>query len=140
MKLIFDTNTFDDLINGTLNIETIIKNDFQVFLTHIQIDELNECPDNERRARLFNSMIEIKPTKIPTESFIIGVSRIGSAKLSDGNLFNELRNGNIKNTNDALIGETAIKNNLILVTNDIKFSRKVIKLGGKVMTTQELLY
>ncbi|MGV7106483.1 PIN domain-containing protein [Flavobacterium sp. U410] len=47
--------------------------------------------------------------------------------------------GNYKKTNDALIGETAIKNNLTLITNDKKFKNKVIELGGKVLTVEELV-
>ena len=65
-------------------------------------------------------MIELRPEKIPTESFVVGTSRIGSAKIGDGNLIERLRTGNLKKTNDALIGETAIKNNLTLITNDLK--------------------
>ncbi len=139
MKLIFDSNVFDDLISGKLELETIEKSKYEIYITHIQVDEINECSDKERRARLFNFMTEIRPEKIPTESFIIGTSRIGSAKIGDGHLIEELRMGNYKKTNDALIGETAIKNNLILITNDKKFKNKVVELGGTAITVDEFL-
>lgn len=139
MKVIFDSNVFDDLINGKLDIETLKTGKYKVYITHIQVDEINECPDNEKRAKLFNFLTEIRPEKISTESFIIGTSRLGSAKLGDGNLIEELRMGNYKRTNDALIGETAIKNSLTLITNDKKFRNKVIELGGHAINVDELI-
>ncbi|MCC4227416.1 type II toxin-antitoxin system VapC family toxin [Zunongwangia profunda] len=120
MKLILDSNVFDDLLTGKLEIAVFEKEDFELFITHIQVDEINECPNKEKRAKLLNFMIELRPEKIPTESFVVGTSRIGSAKIGDGNLIERLRTGNLKKTNDALIGETAIKNNLTLITNDLK--------------------
>lgn len=139
MKLIFDSNVFDDLISGKLDIEIIETKKYEVHITHIQVDEINECSDKEKRGRLFNLLTEIGPEKIPTESFILGKSRLGSAKLGDGNLIEELRMGNYKKTNDALIGETAIKNNLTLITNDKRFKNKVIELGGHALTVDELI-
>lgn len=139
MKLILDSNVFDDLIGGKLNLSVIEDRSLKIYVTHIQIDEINECSDKEKRAGLFNFMIEIRPEKIPTESFIIGTSRIGSAKIGDGNLIDDFRMDNYKKTNDALIGETAIKNKLTLITNDKKFKAKVIELGGKALTVDELI-
>jgi predicted nucleic acid-binding protein len=137
MRIILDSNVFDDLVNGKLDSKIVESKD--VYITHIQVDELNECTDKEKRARLFNSLTEIQPHKVPTESFVIGTSRIGSAKIGDGNLIEELRMGNHKKTNDALIGETALKNNLTLITNDKKFKNKVIELGGNSLTVDELI-
>ncbi|MEQ9377302.1 MAG: hypothetical protein RIG68_19090 [Imperialibacter sp.] len=139
MKLIFDSNVFDDIVSGKLKLEVIENLNAEIFLTHIQIDELNRCSDSEKRARLFLMLIELRPTKIPTESFVIGTSRIGSAKIGDGKLIEKLRKGNRKKTNDAIIGETAIKNYLTLITNDITFRNTVIQLGGSAKTVHELL-
>ena len=139
MKLIFDSNVFDDLITGKCDLEIVEDKSQDIFITHIQVDEINEFSDKDKRARLFNSMTEVRPEKIPTESFIIGTSRIESAKIGDGNLLEELRMGNYKKTNDALIGETAIKNELTLITNDKRFRNKVIELGGKALTVDELI-
>lgn len=140
MKLILDTNVFDILIADRISIKDFDLQKNEIFITHIQVDELNECSDSEKRARLFNVLTEIRPIKRTTESFIIGTSRIGEAKINDGsNLIDKLRMNNFKNTNDAIIGETAIKNNLTLVTNDKKFKNKVIKLGGHALTIDELI-
>lgn len=139
MNLMFDSNVFDELINGKLDLKIIEENKLKIFITHVQVDEINECSDKEFRAKLFNFMTTIRPEKIPTESFIIGKSRIGSAKIGDGKLIEKLRKGNRKSTNDALIGETAIKNDITLITNDIKFKNKVKILGGSALSVDELI-
>lgn len=140
MKLIFDSNVFDEFISGVLDINFIKEKKWEVYITHIQIDEINNCGNSERRALLFNFMLEIRPFKSPTESFIIGTSRIGSAKLSgNDDIFEKLKAENPKHINDALIGETAIKNDLILITNDLKLKKKVIELGGNSLTVDELI-
>ncbi len=141
MKVILDSNVFDDVVKGKINHDIFTKNNMEVYITHIQVDEINECPDKEKRALLFNFMTTLRPEKIPSESLVIGVSRIGEAKITDGKgLIENLRNGNIKRTNDAIIGETAIKNDLTLITNDKQFKNKVIELGGRAIDTDELLH
>lgn len=140
MKVIFDSNIFDDIVTGKIDINILIQNGIEVYITHLQVDEINECSDTEKRAQLFNSMTELRPHKVPTESFCIGVSRIGDAKINDGSgLIQKLEAGNSNNAHDALIGETAIKNGLTLITNDKKFKNRVIELGGMAITTKELL-
>ncbi|MFZ2193546.1 MAG: hypothetical protein WAV31_04860 [Candidatus Moraniibacteriota bacterium] len=78
--------------------------------------------------------------KIPTESFVLDVSRLdGEAKLGTTTYFEVLQNGNLNHIEDALIGETAIVNNLTLVSNDEKFRNKVKKLGGKTLSFKEFI-
>ena len=138
IKIIFDSNVFDDLVSGTLDISQFNNPRIEIYITHIQVDEINACTNSEKRAKLFNIMTEIRPKKLATESFVVGHSRIGSAKIGDGNLIEKLRNENLNRTNDALIGETAIKNKLILITNDRKLKNKIIELNGEALTPQEL--
>ena len=138
MQLMFDSNIFDDLVSGKLPLDLFGSTNIKIYVTHIQIDEINKCEEIDKRARLFLLMVELKSEKRATESFILGTSRLGSAKLGDSNIIETLRAGNLKYTNDALIGETAIKNNLVLITNDSNFRKKVENLGGVVMNVQEL--
>lgn len=78
--------------------------------------------------------------KIPTESFVLDVSRLdGEAKLDGTTYFEALKNGNLKHIEDALIGETAIVNNLVLVSNDNSFKNKVQALGGKTLNFSEFI-
>ncbi|PJA87316.1 MAG: hypothetical protein CO141_00115 [Candidatus Moranbacteria bacterium CG_4_9_14_3_um_filter_42_9] len=78
--------------------------------------------------------------KIPTESFVLDVSKLdGEAKLDGTTYFESLQNGNLRHIEDALIGETAIVNNLTLVSNDENFRSKIQKLGGSSISFSEFI-
>lgn len=139
MDVIFDSNVFDEFVNGTININIIEDNDINVFVTHIQIDELSKCSDIVKKTRLLSVMNEVGSTKVPTESFVFGRSKFGSAKLSSDGLYSNLRGDNPNHAGDALIGEVAIKKNLVLITNDKDFKNKVNKYGGKAISVVEFL-
>lgn len=138
-KILFDSNIFDEIIAGNLEIGelTKFKEKAEFYITHLQVDEINECSDKEKRAKLFLFMGKLAPIIIPTSSFILGKSRLGEARLGDNIIFEELRKGNINHTEDALIGETAIKENLILVTNDKTLIKRVNSKEGQAMNLQE---
>lgn len=135
-KYIFDTNIFNRLVDGTFLLSEL-PSDAEFFATHIQIDELNKTKDTERRAKLFLRFVETTPTLVPTESFTIGVSRIGQAKISKkDNLAQQIRNdldglngAKHKNSQDALIAEVAAVNNLTLVTADYDLAQIASKHG-----------
>ncbi|MBI2047109.1 hypothetical protein HYT26_03030 [Candidatus Pacearchaeota archaeon] len=137
--VIFDSNIYDLIADGTLNISLLSakKDDFEFYITHIQIDEINKCSDEDKRARLFLFKSKVSPVVIPTESFILGTSRLGEAKLGDGKILEEIRKENLNHTEDALIGETAIKKNLLLVTEDSQLKNKVNSLNGKAISLRE---
>src|SRR5688500_3992097 len=118
MKVILDSNVFDDLLDGTLSYELLLNSNIEIFATHIQVEELTATPETEKKEHLLHALRVVEPAVIPTESFVIGTSRIGFAKIGSGDIINKIRTGekgNWKHTNDALIGETAIKNGLTLI-------------------------
>ena len=139
LKIIFDTNIFDEILNGSLNINDLIqfKEKAEFYITHIQVDEINKCSDKERRAKLFLLMGKLQPIIIPTSSFILGKSRLGEARLGNGIIFKDLQQGNMKHASDALIGETSIREGLILVTNDKTLRKRVNSRGGKAISVDE---
>lgn len=136
-KIMFDSNVFDDILNGKIKADKLEeykhRNNAEFYITHVQLDEINECNDKEKRAKLFLFMGKIRPIIIPTSSFVWKKSRLGEARLGDGIVFNELKKGNIKHTKDALIGETAIKEGITLVTNDKTLQKRVVDAGGKAL-------
>ena len=133
-KYIFDTNIFDDMVNEKLKVSDIVKyknnKKLEIYVTHIQIDEINKISDEDKRARFFISMFEIRPILISTSSCAFDVSRFDKSKFGNGTIFNKIKKVNINNVEDALIGETAIKEGIILVTNDKRLKNIVIELGG----------
>ncbi|MFH0970555.1 MAG: hypothetical protein V1776_03790 [Candidatus Diapherotrites archaeon] len=138
--VIFDSNAYDKILEGALtksDIELSRHKGFDYYITHIQADEVVRCPEVDRRQRLTLAMLTLKPIVIPTDSTVAGVSRVGFSRLSDGQDMESIRNGSQRHTNDALIGETAIKNKLILVTEDDRLRTKVKDAKGIAMTIAE---
>gem|GEM_PF-1661039 len=137
IKIIFDSNIYDEIATGNLNINTIDEEKFEFHITHVQLDEIHECSDKEKRVKLSLVSTELRPKLISTESIAFDVSRFDLAKFGDGKMLNNLKKGNKRHTKDALIGETAIKNDLLLVTNDRMMKKRVNENGGKVMDLEE---
>jgi len=123
-----DTNIFDKIINNEkLEIRILeLKNSEQIKIltTHIQIDELGAIADTARRKKLLKCVNEICEC-IPTMGVVLDVSRIGMARLSDGEEIEKIRQGNLKRTQDALISSTASSDTDFLVTEDRSFATRV---------------
>lgn len=137
--IIFDSNIYDLIADGTFNINMLSgkKEDFEFYITHIQTDEINKCPDEDKRARLILFMTKLSPIVIPTESGIWGTSRWGEFKWGGGEIAKKIKGENQKHIEDSLIGEVAIKNNLLLITEDIRLKNKVNSLNGKAINFGE---
>ena len=137
--VMFDTQIYDKMIEGDLDINLLKKNKYryEFYITHIQVEELSNCSDKEKRAKLSLFKTEISPKIVPTESMVLGVSRFGECKFGNADILENLRRGNTRDTNDALIGETAIKKELILVTEDKKLRQKVNSNKGHAISLDE---
>ncbi len=151
----FDTNIFNAVVDGKFDIQSLIDR-AEIYITHIQRDELKATPDGIKREQLL-SILKIIEQPVSTESFVLGTSRLGQAKLGTNKVlptetgiwdlsnWDEFKWGdgkgiystilnNLKkhknNIKDALIAESAMINNLTLVTHDSDLFRVVTKLGG----------
>jgi predicted nucleic acid-binding protein len=147
-QYMLDTNIFNHILDGSISLNGIEEN-AELYATHIQMDELNNTTDQNRRNALIKVFKSLINNEVPTESTILDVSRLGQSKLGGNRIVptesaiwciskwdqaswaaedslyepikNELDKNNGYRTNniqDALIAETAIKNNIILVTRD----------------------
>ena len=139
MPYVVDTNIFNKLVDGIINVNDLPA-DSPFVATHIQIDEINNTKDSERRVRLFLMFAEVRPEIVPTESFVWDVSRWDHGKWSDGVLFDKLKRdldslnkSKSNNTQDVLIAEVVIVNGFILLTSDRHLAQIVEKHGGKVV-------
>lgn len=130
MKYMFDTNVFNDILDGNIDFKKF-REGIVCCVTHIQRDEINKTKDKMRRKALNDVFSELAEEEHPTKTFVLGISRLGMGKLGEGTLYQQLKdrldslNRKKKGNNgmDALIGETAIKNDLTLVTHDMEFFR-----------------
>lgn len=143
-EYLFDTNIFNSILDGSVDPNRLIGR--VCFATHIQLDEIKATTNAERRSRLESIFLVLIKDQIPTESFVIGVSRLNQAKLSDGSIYNnllqrlnELNKGKPNNMQDLIIAETAMANNLILVTHDRDLSTVITEFGGSTCSLNEII-
>jgi len=125
-----DTNIFDKIIGNeelkTQIVELRKKRQIAILTTHIQIDELSATPDIMKREKLLGFANEICDF-IPTMGVVVGVSRLGMARLSNGEEIERIRQGDLRRTQDALISATASSDADFLVTEDRSFATRVQK-------------
>lgn len=136
-RYMVDTNVFNRLVDGAISLADLPQ-DGSFIATHIQRDEISQTKDPARRSNLSSAFTQTVKV-VPTESFIIGVSRLGEAKLSDGQDYTCLKaeldkanKGKANNVNDALIAEAAIKASAVLITADKDLANVAEKAGCAV--------
>jgi predicted nucleic acid-binding protein len=139
MKCVVDTCVINRLADGTLPLEKLPP-DAQFIVSHVQRDEINKTKDATRRAKLLEVFSTVVDVVAPTESFLVGVSRVGAAKVSDGRDYSNLKatldslnKGKANNTHDVLIAEVALKNGYTLITSDKSLSVAAEKHGCQVI-------
>lgn len=138
----FDTQIFDRILSGEIDVKLLESAKMKgcaYFVTHVQIDEINRCEDVDKRARLFLLMQDIGATLVSTESFVPGISRFNFARMSDDGLLQQLKGANPRHSEDALIGEAAMKANVTLVCDDRRLRKKVNELKGRSLTPKQFL-
>ena len=80
MRYIVDTCIINKLVDGLIEPEELPSyGDFVA--SHIQIDELNKTKDEDRRARLFLKFAKTIDNVVPTETTLLGMSRLGESRL-----------------------------------------------------------
>jgi len=145
MGYMLDTNLFNHLVQGDVLIGSLPEGG-QFFVTHHQLDEILEWEPTDlaakkKRLDLISIVTQVSPDRVPTESFVLGYSRLGEGRLSDGGIYQKIVDKlnewapkrSEANTRDALIAETAIKLGHVLITNDTYLKRAVFELGGAVL-------
>lgn len=149
MKCMFDTNIFNDILDGKININTF-KENITCYATNVQYDEINKTSETTRRDKLNTVFSSLDTTRLATETFCFDISRLDTDKLGDGVLYTEIKefmdnlNKNKKkkkknNERDALIAETSIQNKLTLVTHDQELYKAVTEFKGSAVNLYYIL-
>ena len=139
--LMLDTNIFNRATDGLIDLA--IFEGFDLFATHIQLDELNKTHDDLRRANLVATFKTSTATNVATESFVWDISRWDECKWPSNDLcqqlFADIRKREPASKSDencwcdALIADTAIKANFILVSEDRNLRDVVDAHNGTAM-------
>lgn len=142
----FDTTVFNHLVNGGIE-PSRVPTDRQIFVTHVQLNEIQNTRNSSRLHALLAMFTAIDSTRVPTSSAIYGVSEYGESEFSsEGGLFeslleklNDKNNAKDNNARDVLIAETTIRRNLVLVTDDSHLAEVVRESSGTVIRLAEFL-
>ena len=77
----FDTNVFNRILDGVISVQAL-EGQVVAYATHVQRDELDNTKNAQRRVELAQVFVAVVAGSVPTESLVLGVSRLGEAKLS----------------------------------------------------------
>src|ERR1700730_13174846 len=147
---ILDTNLFNDVADGKVLLSAFAGR--RLFATHVQLDELNNTPDIERREKLCAPFQRVAPDQLITSGAIWGVSKWGEAAWAEDDLLARMRpvleeldkRGRKKTTAhnegcDLLTAATSLKRGLTLVTNDQRLRKVVQQFGGRAIDATEFV-
>ena len=145
-RYMLDTTEFNAVAKGGIALSTYAG--LRVFATHVQLDELKNTANEQRRAQLISTFEEIDPETLPTETAVWDISTWDEARWSaDDGLFDGMltrlieldgRDRGENQRRDILIAETAIKNGLILLSGDFNLRTVTTEFGGRAVQPAEL--
>lgn len=145
MKFMFDTNIFNHIIDEQVDV-SLFKTNYEYLVTHIQFDELNATKNEIRKSELLKIFKNIEQEKVSTNSAAFDISDWDNAGWGDDDdIYTKILEGlnQIKNEKnniaDSLIAETAIKNEAIFVTDELKLRKVVSSFGYKVFSLLEFI-
>lgn len=141
-KYLLDTNCFDYILDNSINVEGL-KYIGTFYTSNVQYSELKNVPDKDRSESLLQVYERLEQIKLQLKSGIW----IDDLSWDDEQIWNDeqmaefcdLQKGSLKNSKDALIGELAANNEIILVTSDIKFQKRCRANGIDVIEIQEIV-
>ncbi|WP_405626150.1 hypothetical protein OG933_07765 [Streptomyces sp. NBC_00016] len=142
-QVVFDSNAVDPVadVSGAYEaLESAVNaGKLKILYTHVNIDELAEIPDLDRRRRLLLLLVALG-NLVPTGATAVDYSRINFCRVSDeSDDFELMRSKSIKHTQDALIASTARFEQCALVTNEHRLAKRSRERGIEVLTSAELL-
>lgn len=135
---LLDSNVYDVLVDTPelygLVIEACENGRIELLMTHIQLNELTNHPDDAVRAAIFAIPLIVTPTY----GVVMGVSKLGLARLGEPEPIEAIRSSSGNHTNDALIATIAQFEGAVLVTEDNRLTKRARAEGIEVWTAEEL--
>ena len=134
MRIMFDTNAFDKILNSSDDLELITAcGENEYYITSIQEEELGSIPDDYRRQALLSACKKVA-LKTPTPA-IVGFSKVGDCMPTDADdVYFDLLLETHSNVKDAMIGSAAKREKCTVVTNDKRFTKRLKQY--KIPTTE----
>lgn len=140
IRVMLDSNVFDALVarepDRRAVIAAIRSGQLELVTTHLQEDEIFRV--SARDTHKYWRMQSIPRTVVSTSDFILGLSRLGMARLGDGVTYNAVRTKQ-RHLVDAEIAATAQYERLRLVTDEKRLRNQSQRLGLNAYTSAELI-
>lgn len=118
VRVVIDSMMVDALIDtpGLLDAvqQAVSRGRLVVLAPHIVRDQLEKTKDAARRGRLAAAWDAVPVTLVPSQGFVLDVSRLGGAELTEAGEVEPLRTGGRGAMEDALIAATACANAQVL--------------------------
>ena len=139
-RILFDNNSIDK-VSEHLDEYKKLKKKIDFFVCATVIAELADIPDSKKEVRLKRllSFVDIEARLLPDACFIWGYSIWGNACWGAGKVYESILNEKGGNIKDAIIAETAVKNNCVLLTNDKTLYKRMKDHGYDVISHKELM-
>ncbi len=143
MKYMFDSNVFDFLLEKGITPETVAAIG-EIFITNVQLTEISNTPDQDRRMALQSLVDAVHPRRLPTLSGLWddGLPWDDEAVWIDdlSPEFNSMLGDATKefSNRDPMIGDVAFANGLTLVTSDTRFAKRASQVGISVVGPETL--
>jgi len=141
-RAVLDTNAIDAFADARA-FEFLVAESkagrIDLMYTQVAIEELLAIADESRRTFLTLHLVAYARL-VPTGVFVLGYSRLGFGRLSDGSEpFEAWRAFNMPNTRDALVVSTAHFERCPVVTVDRRFRGRANRNGVEAITPWEAL-
>lgn len=134
---LLDTNAYDPILADAGLCQAVIgachAGAIELLMTHVQRDELAEMPDSDKRDRA----LTLPFVMVVTYGMVLGVSRLGLARLGEPEEFEEIRNFSPRHSKDALLAITAKREGAVFVTNERRLSNFARRAAIEVWSSSE---
>ena len=143
---ILDTNAFNRALDADMD-PAVLARRGELYVTHIQHNELHATTNVERRQRLLGIFAEIEQAVVPTAAAVWGISEYGGAEFGNAGgaydtmleSLNARNRGRQNNAQDILIAVTALIRGYALVTNDRHLAEVLRDAGGIALAFEDFV-
>jgi rRNA-processing protein FCF1 len=138
-RILIDNNCIDTILEN-LDFYENMKSKYEFCVCTSVVEELANIPDTnkEKRITVFICLAKIEAKFLPDSVFVAGHSRTGVACVSNAEIYHKILCESKSNISDAIIAETAVRNNCMLLTNDLRLYKKMKDNNYDVITFEDL--
>jgi rRNA-processing protein FCF1 len=132
ISFLLDTNTINEIGKDKVILERVVSTiescKISLFITHVQIDEINEIKEKDDRLKFkLLNFAKIYCNCTPTRGAVVQFSEVDGCTIAEEGEIDLISKKKVKMIRDALIALTAQNDMDFFVTNDDKLSKSMIQ-------------